>query len=61
MREAGVKVMSYFITDYDVSRVQYMSAYAPFKKMYGEDAVFVNVQNITDVLRTLNKLLLKKV
>lgn len=61
MREAGVKVMSYFITDYDVARVQYMSAYVPFKKMYGEDAVFVNVQNITDVLRTLNKLLLKKV
>lgn len=62
MREAGVKVMSYFISEYhDMSRIQYVSAYAPFKKMYGEDAVFVNVQNVTEVLRTLNKLLIKKV
>lgn len=61
MREAGVKVLSYFISDYDVSRMQYMSSYVPFKKMYGEDAVFVNVQNVTEVLRTLNKLLIKKV
>jgi len=29
--------------------------------MYGEDAVFVNVKNVTEVLRTLNKLLIKKV
>jgi len=61
MKEAGVKVLSYFITDYDMARVQYMSAYGPFKQMYGEDAVFVNVKNVTEVLRTLNKLLIKKV
>ena len=61
MREMGVKVMSYFITDYDMSRVQYLGAYNPFKRMYGEDAVFVNVQNVTEVLRTFNKLLMKKV
>jgi hypothetical protein len=61
MRDAGVKVLSYFISDYDVSRVQFTSAYSPFKRMYGEDAVFVNVQNVTEVLRTLNKLLIKKV
>lgn len=62
MRDAGVKVLSYFISDYqDMSRIQYSSTYNPFKKMYGEDAVFVNVQNVTEVLRTLNKLLIKKV
>jgi hypothetical protein len=61
MREMGVKVMSYFITDYDMSRLQYLGAYNPFKRMYGEDAVFVNVQNVTEVLRTFNKLLMKKV
>jgi hypothetical protein len=62
MRDAGVKVLSYFISDYqDTSRIQYSSAYNPFKKMYGEDAVFINVQNVTEVLRTLNNLLIKKV
>lgn len=61
MREMGVKVMSYFITDYDMAKVQYLGAYYPFKRMYGEDAVFVNVQNVTEVLRTFNKLLMKKV
>jgi hypothetical protein len=61
MKEAGVKVLSYFITEYDVDRIQYTGAYRPFKMMYGEDAVFVNVKNVTEVLRTLNKLLIKKV
>jgi hypothetical protein len=28
--------------------------------MYGQDAEFINVQNVTQVLKTLNKLLLKK-
>ena len=60
MKEAGVKVLSYFITDHGTERIQYHSAYSPFKKMYGEDAVFVNVKNVTEVLRTLNKLLIKK-
>ena len=61
MKEAGVKVLSYFITDHGTERIQYHSAYSPFKRMYGEDAVFVNVKNVTEVLRTLNKLLIKKV
>ena len=61
MRDAGVKVLSYFISDcQDMSRIRYNSAYNPFKKMYGEDAVFINVQNVTEVLQTLNNLLIKK-
>ena len=61
LREAGVKVLSYFI-GYD-STYGYNNndrSKMAFRKMYGEDAVFVNVDNVTDVLRTLNKLLLKK-
>lgn len=60
MREAGVKVMSYFISEYEGSNVRGLAAYGPFKKMYGDDAMFINIQNVTEVLRTLNKLLLKK-
>jgi hypothetical protein len=57
MREAGVKVLSYFI-----SEGKHAAEYSKqsFIKMYGEDAVFVNVSNVTEVLRTLNKLLLKR-
>ena len=67
MREAGVKILSYFIA-HSHKNAQwphgaiYNSTLATkaFRSMYGEDASFVNVENVTDVLRTLNKLLLKK-
>jgi hypothetical protein len=53
-REAGVKIMSYFITDgYDGGK-------DAFKRMYGENAEFVNVENVTQVLKTLQKLLSDK-
>jgi hypothetical protein len=60
MREAGVRIMSYFITDTS----HYNSAYAyggsrkMFSSMYGTDAEFVDVRNVTQVIKTLNKLLL---
>ena len=58
MREAGVKILSYFITD--VPMYKHNLSRIAFKNMYGEDASFVNVENVTDVLRTMNKLLLSK-
>jgi hypothetical protein len=51
-REAGVKIMSYFISD-----GYYGSGKDTFKQMYGENAEFVNVENVTQVLKTLQKLL----
>ncbi len=61
MRESGVKVLSYFIHE-ESMYYPGMSASAKnvFTKMYGEDAVFVNVENATDVLRTLNKRLVHR-
>lgn len=58
MRDAGVKVLSYFISDYGVN--EHSSTSRAFRQMYGEDAVFCNVENAAEVLRTLNKLLLKR-
>ena len=54
MTEMGVKVLSYFISD---SSYEYgvQHSLKTFRKMYGEDAVNVNVSNATEVLRTLNK------
>jgi len=61
MQEAGVKILSYFITN-NGSYSYYMKnaggSAAAFRGMYGETAEFCNVSNATDVLRTLNKLLL---
>lgn len=58
IREAGIKIMSYFITDRIDGYRQY--AHNMFSQMYGQDAEFVNVRNVTHVLKTLNKLLLVK-
>ena len=60
MVDHGVKVLSYFISetssDYGISY-----SLKNFRKMYGEDAVNVNVSNATEVLRTLNKRLTAKI
>lgn len=53
-REAGVKIMSYFITDSGYHNVNSQSM---FTRMYGQDARFVNVENVTQVLKTLQKFL----
>ena len=58
MREAGVRIMSYFITEYALS--PHSGSRKVFGGMYGQDAEFVDVQNVTQVLKTLNKLLLIK-
>ena len=67
MLDAGVKILSYFIHDRDRFKnwnvspnTHDSSSWRAFKTMYGEDAVNVNVENATEVIRTLNKLLLKK-
>lgn len=57
MREMGVRIMSYFITEYTMHDGYTKQA---FRQMYGQEAEFVDVQNVLHVLRTLNKLLLVK-
>jgi hypothetical protein len=58
LREHGVKVLSYFISEGNLN--YRTSSVDCFHKMYGEDASFVNVNNATEVVRTLNKLLLAR-
>jgi hypothetical protein len=55
IREHGVKVLSYFIGE----EYGYCNKDA-FQRMYGEDAVYVNVESATEVLRTLNKRLAER-
>lgn len=62
MRERGVKILSYFISDTSryVSPSSSERISKAFRYMYGQDAQFVDVRNATEVLRTLNKLLLAR-
>jgi hypothetical protein len=56
MRAKGIKVLSYFIGgDYS-----YDSDNKAFTNMYGADSEFVNVTNVVDVARTMNKRFLTK-
>jgi hypothetical protein len=56
IRERGVKVLSYFIGDsYDRDR-----STTTFKRMYGNDAEFIDVTSVLPVAKTMNKAFLKK-
>jgi nitric oxide reductase activation protein len=50
-RTAGIKVMSYFIgaSNYE---------HAAFKKMYGQDARFIDPKSVGQIVATVNKLLM---
>jgi hypothetical protein len=58
MRENGIRVMSYFINEYQMN--DYNPTRVAFREMYGQDAEFVDVKNVVNVLKTVNKLLLVK-
>ena len=56
IRNRGVKVLSYFISGrYDSSGEK-----TTFKKMYGEDAEFIDVTSVLPVAKTMNKKFLQK-
>jgi hypothetical protein len=52
IRDNGVKILSYYIQsdDWDAGNSK-----KHFKRMYGEDASFIDVSNVTQVLGTLNR------
>ena len=56
IRDRGVKVLSYFIGDsYDRE-----SSTKTFKRMYGNDAQFIDVTSVLPVAKTMNKAFLSK-
>ena len=56
IRNMGVKVMSYYIG----SSWERDSSIRDFKVMYGKDAHFINVTNVFEVAKTMNKMFLDK-
>ena len=62
IRSRGVQIMSYFITE---TAPNTKDTYAQtlrknFQKMYGKNAQFINVQSLTDLAKTMNRLFLAK-
>jgi nitric oxide reductase activation protein len=56
IRSRGVKVLSYFIGDrWDRER-----STSTFKKMYGNDAEYVDVTSVLPIAKTMNKKFLEK-
>ena len=55
MRNLGLKVISYFISEYNSD-----GEHRTFKAMYGKDAQFINATNMMEVARTMNKKFLER-
>lgn len=53
MRQRGIKVLSYFISDGNYHHAQ-------FELMYGKSAAYINPDSLMDIARTLNKMFLSK-
>lgn len=61
MRAAGIKVLSYFVSYYDISSSSYYNtSSASFKKMYGADASCIDVNNLNQLAKSLNNLFVRK-
>jgi hypothetical protein len=58
MQANGINVLSYFITEN--TNFEYSSDWTIFKKCYGSDAKYVNVENMFEVAKSMNELFLKK-
>ncbi len=56
MKEQGINIMAYFVSDYGVGD----NSQRKFKKMYGDDSRFIDIENIVPITKTLNELFLKK-
>jgi hypothetical protein len=57
IRNRGIKVLSYFVGD---TRYDNSTNMIDFKKMYGKDSQFIDINSVTAVSRTMNKKFLEK-
>lgn len=60
MKESGINVISYFITERRLSGMEHSEDYRIFKLSYRDDAKFINVENMNEVARSMNEMFLKK-
>lgn len=65
IKEKGYNILSYYINEFGLKYNNFQNlkndkTYINFKKMYGEDAVFISPSNINSIAKSLNELFLKK-
>ena len=60
MQANGINILSYFITEYRGDNFEHTSDWRIFKKSYGKDAKYVNVENMFEVAKTMNEMFLSK-
>jgi hypothetical protein len=60
MRDCGINVLSYFITERSEEGFQFSNDWEIFKKSYDKAAKYVNVENVFQVAKTMNELFLQK-
>ncbi len=56
----GIRVLSYFVSDYAGEVTTEYGSGKIFKESYGKAASFINVTNVAEVTRTMNKLFMEK-
>lgn len=52
IKESGYNIISYFVTDYDTFGLE--ATRNNFKTMYGSDSHFINVENLNQIVKTVN-------
>ena len=55
IENAGIKTLAYFVTD-----SRYSNSISKFKRMYGTSSQQIDVTNVSQITRTMNKLFMKK-
>jgi hypothetical protein len=60
MRDSGMNVLSYFITERASDRFESSNDWDIFKKSYDKSAKYVDVENVMQVAKTMNDLFLQK-
>jgi hypothetical protein len=52
IKESGYNIISYFVSDYDSVGMEVLRQ--NFKTMYGSDSHFINVENLNQIVKTVN-------
>ena len=52
IKESGYNIISYFVSDYDNFGIELLRQ--NFKTMYGSDSHFINVENLNQIVKTVN-------
>jgi hypothetical protein len=53
IRETGYNIISYFVTEYEGFGAETLRT--NFRTMYGVDSNFINVENLNQIVKTINK------